>query len=60
MKKIRNNGLRTKKDGTTTKQVSFDLPSDMVEKLIEISKKTGIGKKNLVSKALKLLFLQQE
>lgn len=60
MKKIRDNGVRTKRDGTITKQVSFDLPSEMVENLKKVSKKTGISKNFLVAKALKLLLLQQE
>ena len=60
MKKLRDNGVRVKRDGSTTKQVSFDLPTEMVENLKKVSQKTGISKNFLVAKALKLLLLQQE
>lgn len=54
---IRNKGLRTKKDGSKTKEMSFDLPIELAEKLEETTKKTGISKKFLVCKALNNLFL---
>lgn len=60
VKKIRENGMRTKKDGTQTRLVAFDLPVEMSKKLVKISEKTGISKKFLLVKALELLFLEQQ
>lgn len=60
IKKLRENGVRTKKDGTQTRLVAFDLPLEMSEKVVEISKKTGVSKNFLFVKALRLLFLEQQ